>query len=259
MGVGPDTVAIVPIVAAAVCPHPPLMIPDLSAGAAAEVEPLRAAASCAIGDLLGASPEKIILVGTGPSAAWLPAPLIGDFGPWGAPVRVALPSAAAVAAPVPVPVPVPLSIAVGAWLLDQRRAQWPAGVEFAAQVLAADDKPDHCAALGAGLAAEPERTGLLIMGDGSARRTEKAPGSLDPRSAGFDALVAAALVAADPAVLAALDADLASQLMVAGRPAWQLLAGAVTGDASRSRPWRGTLYYADAPYGVGYFVASWLP
>jgi hypothetical protein len=43
------------------------------------------------------------------------------------------------------------------------------------------------------------------MGDGSARRSEKAPGHLDPAAAPFDAAVAAALAAGDTTALAALD------------------------------------------------------
>jgi hypothetical protein len=91
------------------------------------------------------------------------------------------------------------------------------------------------------------------MGDGSACRTLKAPGYLDERAEPYDAAVAAALGAADTAVLAGLDAELSAALKVSGRAPWQVLAGAAEGTAGLG----GELLYDQAPYGVGYFVAAW--
>lgn len=54
------------------------------------------------------------------------------------------------------------------------------------------------------------------------------------------------------AALAALDAELAAELLAAGRAPWQVLAGAAEGAGLDGR-----LLYEDAPYGVGYFVAAW--
>ncbi|MDP9182026.1 MAG: hypothetical protein M3P04_04535 [Actinomycetota bacterium] len=97
----------------------------------------------------------------------------------------------------------------------------------------------------------PEADSLLVVADGSAKRTPKAPGGFDPRAEGFDAGVVEALRAADAAALAALDEDLATDLWAAGAAAWRALAG-VPG------PWRGEVLYADAPHGVGYVVATWI-
>jgi aromatic ring-opening dioxygenase LigB subunit len=94
--------------------------------------------------------------------------------------------------------------------------------------------------------------GLLVMGDGSACRSEKAPGYLDERAAAFDASVAAALAAADTAALTTLDEGLAAELRAVGRASWQVLAGAAEGTGLT-----GTLLYEGAPFGVGYFVATW--
>ena len=95
---------------------------------------------------------------------------------------------------------------------------------------------------------------MLVVGDGAATHTERAPGHLDPRAADFDAAVAAALAGADPEALLALDPELAAALLAAGRAPWQVLAGLAerTGDG-----WRGELLYSDAPYGVAYHVAVW--
>jgi hypothetical protein len=92
------------------------------------------------------------------------------------------------------------------------------------------------------------------MGDGSACRGVKAPGYDDPRADGYDAAVARALATADAGALLGLDPVLSDQLRVAGRAPWQVLAGAATATGGR---WRGELTYDAAPYGVGYFVASW--
>jgi len=103
------------------------------------------------------------------------------------------------------------------------------------------------AALGA-----PPATALLVIGDGAATHTEKAPGYLDERAGPFDDAVAAALAAADPAALAALDPALAADLWAVGRAPWQVLAG-----ATRDGTWEGELLHSSRPFGVGYHVAVW--
>jgi hypothetical protein len=62
--------------------------------------------------------------------------------------------------------------------------------------------------------------------------------------------VVAALAAGDPVRLAALAPGLAAELWVQGLPAWQAA-------ATLAGPWRAEVRYADAPYGVGYVVATW--
>jgi hypothetical protein len=91
------------------------------------------------------------------------------------------------------------------------------------------------------------------MGGGSARRSESSPGYVDPRAIGFDDAVAQALRTGDAEALLALEPALASELWAAGRASWQVLAGAAGSDVDAD------LLYADAPYGVGYFVATWRP
>jgi hypothetical protein len=93
---------------------------------------------------------------------------------------------------------------------------------------------------------------LLAMGDASARKAAGVHGAADPAAERYDAEVAAALAAADPGRLAALDPALDAELMIAGRTAWQVLAGAAAGVSLRGR-----LHCAAAPYDVSYLVASW--
>jgi len=219
----------VPLRAAAICPHPPLIVPDLAAGAAAELDDLRAACGEAVARLLSTGPDTVCVVGGAERNAEYFPPYRVSFSPWGLPDG---------------PPGLPLSVAVGVWLL--RKAQ-PTKVV----TVAGSAPPAQCAAIGAELT-RAGRVALLVMGDGSACRTTQAPGYLDPRAEPFDALVTKALATADPAALRALDPVLADELMVAGRAPWQVLAGAASS-------MRGDLLYDAAPYGVQYTVAFWEP
>lgn len=96
---------------------------------------------------------------------------------------------------------------------------------------------------------------LVVAGDGSARRSQKAPGSFDDRAEDFDARVAVALAAGDPDGILELEAGLAGDLLVAGRAAWQVAAAAAK---ASDNSWWGSLDYYEFPYGVTYFAASWM-
>ncbi|MGH3165026.1 MAG: hypothetical protein ACRDN0_03910, partial [Trebonia sp.] len=114
-----------------------------------------------------------------------------------------------------------------------------------------------CVRLGASLADAGARAGLLVMGDGSAKRTLKAPGYFDERAAPFDASVEQAVRSGDMTALAAMDAALARDLMATGRAAWQVLAGALGAGSAGARAGvsPGEVLYSDFPYGVSYLVA----
>jgi hypothetical protein len=143
--------------------------------------------------------------------------------------------------------PLPLSLGLGGRLLDQAGYAGRRELQSVSELA----KPAECAALGVQLAGLAERVALVVMADGTARRGLKAPGYLDARSVPFDAAVEQAVRDADMAALLALDADLARDLMAAGRPAWQVLAGAMDG-----RPPAAEILYCDDPFGVAYLVAS---
>ena len=110
-----------------------------------------------------------------------------------------------------------------------------------------------CLNLGEKLAALAPRVALLAMGDGPGRRARGVPGATDPAADRYDDQVTAALAAADPGALAALDPRRDEELFVAGRAAWQVLAGA----ASRGA-FTADLRYAAAPFEVSYYVATWV-
>lgn len=143
----------------------------------------------------------------------------------------------------------PTPLGIGAWFLDACGYAGPR--EFVG--VGERTPPSACAALGQSLA-QGRDIGVLVVGDGSARRDEKAPGWLDPRAEGFDESAAAALASGDPGTVLALDADLARDLLAVGRAPWQVAAGAAQG-----QDWRAQVDFAAAPYGVGYLAAHWTP
>jgi hypothetical protein len=210
------------LMGAAVCPHPPLLVPDVSGAAAPELDALRGACDAAVATLIAAGPDLIAVVGSVAHVRGTG----GTLAAYGVDVRVGTG-----------PPTLPLPHTVGCWLLD--RAGWSRRRLF---VGAHDDEL---------VATEGGRLALLVMGDASARRTEKAPGYLDARAETHDAMVAAAL-GSGPAAVAQLDGDLSRELMGAGWPAWQFLAR-----VSADGQWQTAVTYDDAPYGVGYLVAEW--
>ncbi|SIN39247.1 class III extradiol dioxygenase subunit B-like domain-containing protein [Micromonospora cremea] len=236
-----------PLVAAAVCPHPPLLVPEVAGAAAPELDDLRAACDTAVRGLLAADPATVVLLGAGPVTGAIPPPATGSLQPWGVDLDVPLtpdqPDRGAV---------LPLSLTIGAWLLARHAVRLPV---IPVQV-AADAGPGELAALADEVGAVGARVALLVLGDGSACRGEKSPGYDDPRARPYDQRVASALAEADLDVLLDLDPVVSAELKAAGRAPWQVLAGAAW---STGGGWRGELLHESAPYGVAYFVASWAP
>jgi hypothetical protein len=236
----------VPLVAAAVCPHPPLLVPELAGAAAPELDELRAACDAAVAALLATEPELILLVGAGPETLSLRAADYGSLRPYGLDRYVRLWKVNCAGGER-----LPPSLTIGAWLLNRSRTELP---RFA-HAIAEQADVAQCRALGAELAGQAEpRTALLVLGDASACRGTGAPGYDDPRAPGYDDRVAAALAGADPAALLDLDPELSTRLRAAGRAPWQVLAGAVQATGGR---WRGELTHHSHPYGVSYLVATW--
>ncbi|HEX6871933.1 MAG TPA: hypothetical protein VF163_12610, partial [Micromonosporaceae bacterium] len=212
--------------------------------------------------LSGSGARGLLVIGSAPAPAELPPAaevltaleagpdqdVVASFEPYGVNLQVRLAVRSA-------PARLPLSLAVAAWLLRERGAEDVvlAGMPVAFVAVPADLPTQRCAAWLAGVTpALP--WALLVMADGSACRGVTAPGYDDPRAAAFDETVATALAKVDPVALLGLDTGLAASLRCAGRAPWQVLAGAVAADQRR---WHGQVSYDEAPYGVGYLVATW--
>jgi hypothetical protein len=222
-----------------------LLVPELAGANAAELDDLRAACLGAIDAVRATEPEVLVVVGTGDANRRHPAGGRGSFASYGVDLEVTLPGRDAHSGGGH---ELPLSLAVGAWLLTE--SAWT-GQVGGLEVDAASSTAE-CRRLGAAVAQEADRVGMLVMGDGSARRSVEGPGYPDPRAEVFDAEVVEALRAGDPAGLLAIDSALAADLQAAGRAAWQLLAG-----ASEDVVFDAEVTYDAAPYGVGYMVAVW--
>jgi hypothetical protein len=238
------------LIAGAVCPHPPLLIPAALGAAAAdppaELRKVAAAAAAAVARLVAVQPDLIAVVGGAPVSREHAADAAGGLHDYGVNVIVG-----------PGEPVLPLSLTVGRWLLQSAGVLDAGGGAAAApdvlfQAVSRRTTPGDCLKLGRVLADRAHRVALLAMGDSCARPAREAPGVPDPEAAEYDEDVAEALAAADARWLARLDPALDSELMVAGRAAWQVLAG-----AAGNRPFDGHLLCMAAPYEVTYLVAYW--
>jgi hypothetical protein len=230
------------ILGAAFCPHPPALVPDLALGASDELNAVRTACADAIRQV-AIHGGQLVLLGADVSSTSHSPLCRGSFAGFGVPMEVHLGAPTCGGQ-----LDLPLSLTVGAWLVREylgprsgSRA-FSIGPDFAASRAAIE-----LLAL-----AESEDIALLVMGDGSARRSTSAPGYLDDRAAGFDATVTAALAAGDAGALSDLDPLLGDALLSASVPVWRAAAGLMEGIG-----FDATLLLDVAPYGVGYFVAAW--
>ena len=218
---------------AVLCPSPPLLARELT-GRDPAVPGLSEACTAAVAWLVRPGPRRVIVVG--------PAPATGEWDPAG---RLDVP-AFAPALGQGGERGLPLSLGLCAMLLDQAGY---AGTRVL-QAVGEGAPAGQCAQLGAALAAAGEPAAMLVMGDGSARRSVAAPGHLDERAVPFDDEVVRAVRDGDLPALASIYPGLARELMATGRPAWQVLCGAL----GPGRPVTQVLY-AGAPFGVAYLVA----
>ena len=222
--------------AVAVCPQPPLLFREL-AGTHDAAAALRAACHRAVADVLAASPDAVVVVGGAEASASWDAALDPGPGVFGGPPGTARGR-------------LPLSLGIGRRLLAE--AGWAGPVEL--RGVAWDASQAEVEALGEELAARDGDPVLLVLGEGSARRGDKAPGYVDERAFGFDSETGRALAEGDPAGLLGQDAGLAGELMAGGRAALQVMAAAVRAQGGTPQ---ATVGYSDDPFGVMYFVTTW--
>jgi hypothetical protein len=241
------------LIAAAVCPHPPLLIPEATGGSGPgqeELGRLRTTCHAAVAAVRGAAADVIVVVGGAQRTGDYPPDAPGSLRDFGV-----LFAAGDDWMGAPGPAVLPLSLTIGRWLLTRPavgRTTASGEPPAAWWGIAADAPTGECLELGEKIAALAPRVALLVMGDGPGRRARGAPGARDLAADRYDAEVAAALAGPSPRALAALDPARDDGLFVAGRAAWQVLAGAAgQGDFD------ATLDYAAAPFEVTYFVATW--
>jgi hypothetical protein len=230
------------ITALAFVPSTPLLVPAVASGAAHELAEVRGAAVAAVRAVLATGPTRVVIVGSGARDAEHHSGT-GSLRGFGVDLDVALDP------DVPDATPLPLSLTIGAWLLEV--------VGYVGERVAIELDPHATSvaleATGRSLAAGAAATVLIVVADGSAARSDKAPASFHPEAAGFDSDVAAALKTGAPQELASIDRDRADAVSAQGWPAWYV-AAAAAGTAGHD----AELLVDAAPYGVEYLVASWL-
>jgi hypothetical protein len=200
-----------------------MIIPEVAAGAADELASLRSACDAAVAAVLALEPDRVVVIGGGGPGPDRDESAGGTFAAYGVDLHVGGEGD-----------DLPLSLAVGAWLLD--RAGWSGPRTYSTGVPGVDG-----------------RVGLLVMADGSAKRSTSAPGFLDARAEAFDASIAAALSAGDAEALTSLDPELGAALWAAGTPALRTL-----GQLTKGAGIVAHLRVDVAPFGVGYWVADWV-
>ena len=210
------------ILAAAVCPQPPALVPEVGHGVAAELADVREAALAAVDAVLAESPDRMIILGDGGAGSDESAG--GTFRGFGPDIRAGGPDLV-----------LPPGLTVGAWLLDL--AGWSGPRTYATT---ADLEG-------------PERVGVLVLADGSARHRLLAPEWEDIEGRAFDADVSKALETGDASALASLDLEAAQEFRAAG------IAGLVAlGETCEDARIDAQLRYDGAPFDVGYWVADWV-
>ncbi|HEX5408091.1 MAG TPA: hypothetical protein VFX16_37990 [Pseudonocardiaceae bacterium] len=240
------------IIRAVIVPHPPLLVPELVGESRIRTEPVRAACVTAARRLADVAHDWVAVAADPNGPVTLPADAHGTFAGYGVDVPVHFDPSRSDTVAVDLGLPLPALVA--GWLREQAGAR-----RVRVRLIEPDLPAEDCRREGAEIAddlAGPEPVGLLVLGDGSNRHTERAPARPDDRAGAFDDGVRAALAAADPAALLALDPDLAAELGAMGRAAWQVLAGAALAVGGE---WTGDVLYSDQPFGVAYHVAVWDP
>lgn len=124
----------------------------------------------------------------------------------------------------------------GSSLLDQRVGGLDGGFETVASATSSTSVGAHS---------------VLVVANGSARRSEKAPGHLDERAAAYDSEIEKALRAGDISALRSLDPSLAEELMVGNVAGFARLGELLTPGTAPE------VDYADDPFGVQYWVMRW--
>jgi hypothetical protein len=250
------------IVAAAICPPAPLLIPGLADRLADRAGDLRAACAAAVAVLCQVDRVVILSAATSVAQGVL---LPGDLVTAGGLARSDRP----VVPPIRLPDATPSGDDIAGGRPDHPvapfrpgfAARTAVGTAVGAHLLAAAGITVPTSALqvapGAGTQLlDDGRTGLLVMADGAACHGEHAPGAPDPRSESFDADLVTALRSGDPMALAAACdrlAGLAAALRADSLPALAALATRTAGNGTA----RAEILHYSAPFGVGYLVATW--
>ena len=229
------------IVSAALVPAAPVIVPGLS-GHTMPAPEVRSAALDAIQRMIDAGVDEVIVL-----AEAVRDGLFDSTAPWGLHRIGGLHPFSEAGAVFDQLLTMPL--AIGASML--RDAGWTGTTSFHA--LERTMSADAAAEVGRGLGTTKRSVGLLLLGNGSACCTEKAPGSFHPQAETFNATLLTVIRQGDRAAMMELSAhDTADQLSDVRVPL-QVFAGATSGHG-----FLGSIAFADDFAGVYYICATLL-
>ena len=207
------------VLAAAIVPAAPVLLPQLTGKTPAAGE-VREAAFESIAAMLAAKPDVVVVVAEASPAGWFDPSTPLGLG------RIGGHSGNEDGLPIP--------LAIGAQLL--RDAGWQGSVALLG--LEPGIRPQNVDL--------PDRSALLLMANGSARCTEKAPGAFHPGSEDFNDSLSSALREADLESLSRIDVDAAREQWSDAAAPLALLGTAMDAPASTTltytNPWGGVYY-----------------
>lgn len=258
-----------PLIAAAVCPHSPMLIPEVAGSAAAEWDGLRAACVESVrrlrfpkwgdeteGWAVGRSkeflsdptlPDVLVIVGGGDAtAAYEAHASYGSLRRYG--IDWSWDLAWCMGEEGSLPLPKSLSVAL--WLATGSAPRGMYFKSFEYQSISFEASPKECAALGKDLAGREEKIVMLAVGEGAA--AQQLQGRAADQAKAYNAMLANSLARADATALSRLDPTSSQTLNASGRAAWQVLAAAVEG-----QDLTGQLISDPVSHDSGLFVASW--
>ncbi|HVQ87427.1 MAG TPA: hypothetical protein VMT88_04510 [Actinomycetes bacterium] len=242
------------LVAAAVVPSAPLLIPSVAAGAAHELDELRAHCWEAIDVLQQSEPDVLVVVGGGDTAAVAYPGAKGTMRGYGDPTDVALPGQRHSALPellgrLPAQTNLPLSLTIAAWLLQEAEVQLPLVGLIQPFSITCREAEEY----GQTLSTVAPRVAVLAVGDGSAALSRRSPMYIVSGAEQWQGSVTAAFASGDRQALLALRELDGEQYGASGRGVWQTMVGGFTEHSVKASV-RADL----APYGVAYLVATWV-
>ena len=256
------------LIAAAVCPHPPLLIPEATGdpgpadpgptSAVLKLTRLRLACRQAISALLADPPDLLAVVGADERATPMleyPPDAPGHLHDFGVPFALSPQPAPAPAPPSASATPLapntlPLSLTVGQWLLSGATEMKPPPAVWWG--IAPDASPAQARQLGETLAALAPRVALLALGDGPGRRARAAPGPpTRPPTATTIRWPRPWPLPIPPRSPRLTPARTSRWSSPAGLPGRSLAGAAATGTFTAELQYRGV------PFDVSYYVASW--
>jgi hypothetical protein len=229
------------ITGVAFVPSTPLLLEELSVDADEALEHLRLSSLTAVQAVIETDPQVVLITCAGDATGAFRSPVSSSFAGFGVNIEVSIPIATA-------GVQVPWTAGIALHLLNQAGYDGEVAVvtvaksdiELATTLLAAPIK-------------SASRCALIVVADGSAGRSLKAPGYLIDGAEEFDTRVVQAIATADTRALEGLDVLEGDRVQAGGVGVWKAVGAAVQGDFAPQ------LLLDEAPLGVGYFVATWLP